>query len=97
MSHEENKFKNIIDDLDKNIVKYKSKISEVDSEIIFNDNNPKDFKNNKEKSYYDLISKYQLDNSNLQYENFFLKKQNKFLEDELQKTNEKYTKLKKKI
>ena len=94
MSHEENKFKNIIDDLDKNIIKYKSKISEVDSEIIFNDNNQKDFKNNKEKSNYDLISKYQLDNSNLQYENYYLKKQNQFLEEEIKNIKEKYLEMK---
>ena len=47
-----------------------------------------------DKSFYDLISKYQLDNSNLKYENFYLKRENKYLEEELLKMNEKYLHLK---
>ena len=96
-----NSYENILGDLDEKILNYKQTLNYYPNKdntkiIKFDKLNQKKI-NEEDKSFFDLISKYQLDNSNLQYENFFLKKQNKFLEDELQKTNEKYTKLKNKF
>ena len=93
----ESKFENILGDLDKNILKYKSQIPILDNTktIKIEKSDKLDFEG--EKTFYDLLSKYQLDNSNLQYENFYLKKQNKFLEEEIKKINEKYLELKKEI
>ena len=96
-----NSYENILGDLDEKILNYKQTLNYYPNKdntkiIKFDKLNQKKI-NEEDKSFFDLISKYQLDNSNLQYENFYLKKQNKFLEDELQKTNEKYTKLKNKF
>ena len=96
-----NSYEIILGDLDQKILNYKQTLNYYPNKdntkiIKFDKLNQKKI-NEEDKSFFDLISKYQLDNSNLQYENFFLKKQNKFLEDELQKTNEKYTKLKNKF
>ena len=95
-----NSYEIILGDLDQKILNYKQTLNyypnKDNTKIIKFDKLNQNI-NEEDKSFFDLISKYQLDNSNLQYENFYLKKQNKFLEDELQKTNEKYTKLKNKF
>jgi hypothetical protein len=93
----ESKFENILGDLDKNILKYKSQIPILDNTKTIKIEKSDKLDIEGEKTFYDLLSKYQLDNSNLQYENFYLKKQNKFLEEEIKKINEKYLELKKEI
>jgi len=95
--NKEIKFENILGDLDKNIIKYKSQIPILDNTKTIKIEKSDKLDIEGEKTFYDLLSKYQLDNSNLQYENFYLKKQNKFLEDEIKKINEKYLELKKEI
>ena len=79
-SNEDN-FENLLEDLDKNISALKLQLPSMDYTKRINEDMSNN-SNDKEISLYDLISKYQLDNSNLQYENFYLKKQNKFLENE---------------
>ena len=91
------KFENILGDLDKNILKYKSQIPILDNTKTIKIEKTDKLDIEGEKTFYDLLSKYQLDNSNLQYENFYLKKQNKFLEEEIKKINEKNLELKKEI
>ena len=95
--NKEIKFENILGDLDKNIIKYKSQIPILDNTKTIKIEKSDKLDIEGEKTFYDLLSKYQLDNSNLQYENFYLKKQNKFLEEEIKKINEKYLELKKEI
>ena len=91
------KFENILGDLDKNILIYKSQIPILDNTKTIKIEKTDKLDIEGEKTFYDLLSKYQLDNSNLQYENFYLKKQNKFLEEEIKKINEKNLELKKEI
>ena len=95
--NKEIKFENILGDLDKNIIKYKSQIPILDNTKTIKIEKSDKLDIEGEKTFYDLLSKYQLDNSNLQYENFYLKKQNKFLEEEIKKINEKNLELKKEI
>ncbi len=87
-SNEDN-FENLLEDLDKNISALKLQLPSMDYTKRINEDMSNN-SNDKEISLYDLISKYQLDNSNLQYENFYLKKQNKFLENEIKKLNEQF-------
>ena len=88
--NKEIKFENILGDLDKNIIKYKSQIPILDNTKTIKIEKSDKLDIEGEKTFYDLLSKYQLDNSNLQYENFYLKKQNKFLEEEIKNINLKY-------
>ena len=95
-----NSYENILGDLDKKILNYQQTINQFpnkDNTKIINIDKLVENNEIEDKSFFDLISKYQLDNSNLQYENFYLKKQNKFLEEEIKKINEKNLELKKEI
>ena len=92
-----NSYESILGDLDKKILNYKETLNyypNKDNSKILKFDKLKDNILDENKSFYDLISKYQLDNSNLKYENFYLKRENKYLEDELQNMNEKYLSLK---
>ena len=95
-----NSYESILGDLEQKILNYKQILNfypNKDNTKIIRFEQLKNKIKEENKSFFDLISKYQLDNSNLQYENFYLKRQNKFLEDELQKMNEKYNNFKNKI
>ena len=92
-----NSYESILGDLDKKIVNYKETLNyypNKDNSKKLGFDKIKDNILEEDKSFYDLISKYQLDNSNLKYENFYLKRENKYLEEELLKMNEKYLHLK---
>ena len=92
-----NSYESILGDLDKKILNYKETLNyypNKDNSQILKLNKIKDNIFDENKSFYVLISKYQLDNSNLKYENFYLKRENKYLEEELLKMNEKYLHLK---
>ena len=89
INSKEDNFENLLEDLDKNISKIKLQFPLMDYTKRINEEKSNNNKK-KEITLYDLISKYQLDNSNLQYENFYLKKQNKFLENEIKKLNEQF-------
>jgi hypothetical protein len=97
VNEKKNSYDSILGDLDKKIVNYKETLNyypNKDNSKILKFDKLKDNILDENKSFYDLISKYQLDNSNLKYENFYLKRQNKYLEEELQNMNEKYLSLK---
>ena len=86
-----NSYENILGDLDKKILNYQQTINQFpnkDNTKIINIDKLVENNEIEDKSFFDLISKYQLDNSNLQYENFYLKTQNKYLEDEIKTLNE---------
>ena len=92
-----NSYESILGDLDKKILNYKETLNyypNKDNSKKLGFDKIKDNILEEDKSFYDLISKYQLDNSNLKYENFYLKRENKYLEEELLKMNEKYLHLK---
>ena len=95
-----NSYENILGDLDKKILNYQQTINQFpnkDNTKIINIDKLVENNEIEDKSFFDLISKYQLDNSNLQYENFYLKTQNKYLEDEIKTLNKKNEKIKKKL
>ena len=92
-----NSYESILGDLDNKIINYKETLNyypNKDNSKKLGFDKIKDNILEEDKSFYDLISKYQLDNSNLKYENFYLKRENKYLEEELLKMNEKYLHLK---
>ena len=93
-------YENILGDLDKKIFNYQQTINQFpnkdNTKIIKIDKLNENIKT-EDKSFFELISKYQLDNSNLQYENFCLKTQNKLLEDEIKTLNQKNEKIKTKL
>ena len=89
----EKSFKNVLTNLDKNIVNYKSQSFLFDFPKKLTEDKSKQYYE-EEKTFYDLLSKYQFHNSNLQYENYYLKEQNKYLEKEIKNFNDKYLKVK---
>ena len=95
-----NSYENILGDLDKKIFNYQQTINQFpnkdNTKIVKMDKYNENIET-EDKSFFDLISKYQLDNSNLQYENFYLKTQNKVLEDEIKTLNKKNEKIKIKL
>ena len=95
-----NSYESILGNLDQKIFDYQKTLNKFpnndNSKIAKLDTTNDNFKI-ENKTFFDLISKYQLDNSNLQYENFYLKSQNKFLEEEIKNINQKNDIIKKKL